>query len=320
MLRYGSFTFYAVLALTVCLGCSLFIASDGTFVWKQTDASWYLLRDVRLPRAMTAAFSGGAVAVAGALSQAVFRNALATPSVLGTEAGASLGLAVYIATVGVYASSESIALATVAGAGAATIVSLSFARGTKSLVRMLLGGFALNAFLGAGCSLITSWLLEQGHGNELYHWLLGSFSSRTWSHASFIAIVFAACSVAAVYLAKYLDILSLGAETAETLGVQVSKLHVCSLSLMAILVGSSMAVGGPLPFVGLVVPHFVRMSTGPYMKPLLLNTFLAGATLTLFSDLLARLLRYPVELSVGLLTTIMGAPYFIFLLRRQTST
>ena len=325
MLRYKKFSAVALLALFAILLTNIILSSSLEIISLMPFDQNILeiLLEIRLPRLVTAAMAGGSVAIAGALSQAVFRNALATPSVLGTEAGASLGLAISMAFGGGSAlgqtSTDMVMVSTVVGAAIATLLSLNLAQGRQALVRVLLGGFALNALLGAGAALVTGWLLESGRGSELYRLLLGSFSARTWGHAGTISMVGIGSFVLSLGLGKSLDILALGDESAACLGISVRRIQMVTMAVIALLVGTSVAVGGALPFVSLIVPHFARINTGPYLKALLFNSFLVGAALTLAADFAARTLRYPIEINVGLLTTIIGAPYFIVLLKRQTT-
>jgi iron complex transport system permease protein len=316
MLRYKKFSILALLCLAGAVVCNLVFSGDLRVI---SSHEWPLLLDIRASRCLTALFAGSAVSIAGTLSQSVFRNALATPSVLGTEAGASLGLALCFLFSASIPGSDLVMVSSVAGAIVATSLSLTLARGRMPLVRVLLGGFALNALLGASAALISTSLLETGKGGELYHWLLGSFSTKNWGHALLIATL-SVCGLAASIPASIkLDQLSLGDDAASTLGISARSVHISTMVLISILVGGSISVGGALPFLGLVVPHFVRTATGPYMKPLLFNTFLCGGALALIADFAARTVRYPIETNVGLLTTIIGAPYFILLLKRQTS-
>ena len=312
MLRYPKVTFTALLILFAALAVALANGSDFS--------DWDILTTVRLPRVMTALGAGAAVSIAGVLSQALFRNALAAPSILGTEAGAGFGLAVCVAFFGVHADQNLVMVSAFLGAAVATSMVLKLASGQQPIARLLLGGFALNALLSAGTAIITSWLLESGQGIAIYHWMLGSFSSRTWNQAAMILAAVVIIGVAALKLAGRLDLLALGEDGAATSGIRISALRKTTFLLIAALIGTSMTVGGALPFVGLIVPHFMRIQTGPNIKALILNSGIAGAALVVIADLAARNLRAPVEMDVGLLTTLIGAPYFLWLLKRETNS
>ena len=213
-------------------------------------------------------------------------------------------------------------LYTTMGAGLATVVSLSLMRqnatsfdsGNEGLGRLLLGGFALNALLAAGSSLCISILMERGDGMSLYHWLMGSFSAKTWTHAAGLGLSFGVCVILATRLAPTLDALSLGDDAARGIGIAVRTIRARVLLLIAALIGASLSCGGALPFVGLIAPHFARILTRPHVRTILPLASIIGATLAVAADLAARTLRAPVDMDVGILTTMIGAPYFIWLL------
>lgn len=291
------------------------------------DLSADLIGSIRAPRVITALFAGAATGVAGALSQALFRNSLATPSITGTEAGAAFALA--LATLISTTSDGESALRypmiyTILGAGGATLVALYLARvsidGSGGLGRLLLGGFALNALLAAGTSLCISILMERGDGMSLYHWLMGSFSARTWVHASMITAGFVGCSVLAFRIAAKLDALSLGDDTAKSIGINITRARSQVLMLIAALTGLSLSVGGALPFIGLVAPHLARTFSKPHLRTLVPLSAMIGGTLTLLADIIARTARAPIDMDVGILTTLIGAPYFLWLLAREQHT
>lgn len=314
MLRYSKVTITALLFLLAAVGAALMIGSDFA-----VDSGWEILTSVRLPRVLTAVGAGAAVSIAGVLSQALFRNALAAPSILGTEAGAGFGLAICLSVLGTQADQNMVMVSTFLGAGIATSLVLKLASGQQPMARLLLGGFALNALFSAGTAVITSWLMESGQGITIYHWLLGSFSSRTWNQAGMIITAILIIGTAALRIAAKLDLLALGEDGAATSGIRVSTLRTTTFLLIAVLIGTSMSVGGALPFVGLIVPHFVRIQTGPQIKPLIVNSAISGAALVVSADVIARTLRAPIEMDVGLLTTLIGAPYFLWLLKRETA-
>lgn len=319
MLRYSQATVFLIIFLCAAIFLNIAIGAESLrdiFML----GHWDLLLNLRAPRILTALGAGAAVAVAGVLSQALFRNALATPSIIGTEAGACFGLAVSAITFGLYAGQDLVMVSTILGAAVATVMTLGLSSGEQSMTRLLLGGFALNAFLAALTAMITSWLMESGQGLGVYHWLLGSFSARTWPQAIIMAMTLVVTTFAALQIAMRLDLLALGDDGAKSSGIRVGTLRKITFILMAILVGTSVSVGGALPFVGLVVPHFIRLQTGPQIRPLILNSALGGASLVVLADLIARTFRAPVETDVGLLTTLIGAPYFLWLLKRETTT
>jgi len=297
------------------------------------DFDWELISGIRAPRLVTAAFAGAATATAGALSQSLFRNSLATPSIIGTEAGAAFALA--LMTLLLTDSGQSLsypAIYTTAGAAVATALSLSLLQGnglrkghlrndsrgdtSDSISRLLLGGFALNALLAAGTAFCVSILMEKGHGLNLYHWLLGSFTGRTWTHAISLCAGYLLCVILTLRISPSLDALSLGDDSAKSIGINVGRVYLYVLLLIACLTGTALACGGALPFIGLIAPHFARLRSRPHLMSVLPLSAIVGAGITILADLAARTLRAPIDMDVGILTTLIGAPYFLWLLRR----
>jgi iron complex transport system permease protein len=289
-----------------------------------------LITSIRAPRVFTAALAGASVAAAGALSQSLFRNSLATPSIIGTEAGASFSLALATSLLaGASLGFKESLIFTSIGAGLATLAALAmlnFGQPGNGIVnrlpadginRLLLGGFAMNAFLAAGTSLCLSLMLEQGTGLTLYHWLMGSFAARTWDHVVGVGSGYFICVLIAWRLAPTIDVMTLGDDAASTLGVSVMRQYRYALILISILVGSAISCGGALPFIGLVAPHMARIIARPHLRTILVLSSLLGATLTISADILARTLRAPIDMDVGIITTIIGAPYFLWLMMRK---
>lgn len=294
-------------------------------------ATWETISMIRAPRVFTAAIAGAAISAAGALSQSLFRNSLATPSIIGTEAGAafSIALATLLLSGSHLTFRETVIYASI-GAGIATLGALAIlhlGRQTtvgpatmpkETLTKLLLGGFAMNAFLAAGTSLCLSLIMETGSGVNLHHWLMGSFSARTWEHVVGISIGYVLCLSAAWFLSPSIDVMSLGDDMASSLGVDVFRNYKVILTLISILVGSSISCGGALPFVGLVAPHIARIFAPPQIRIVLFTSSLIGAALTVLSDLVARTVRAPIDMDVGIITTMIGAPYFLWLMLRRT--
>lgn len=315
------------LMLTVTLALSLALGPQGI----QFDLD--LITSVRAPRVFTAALAGASVATAGALSQSLFRNALATPSIIGTEAGASfaLALATLLFSGHSFSFQESLVF-TSTGAAIATVaalIMLNFGRRgfgpaikiqTEGLNNLLLGGFAMNALLAAGTSLCLSLMLERGTGLTLYHWLMGSFAARTWDHVLGVGLGYLICIILAWMLAPAVDVMTLGDDTASSLGIRVLRQYQIVLILISILVGSAISCGGALPFVGLVAPHMARLISRPHLRTILVLSSLLGGALTIGADLIARTLRAPIDMDVGIITTIIGAPYFLWLMMRRERT
>jgi len=279
-----------------------------------------IVGDIRLPRVLTAVICGAALAAAGCISQALFRNPLASPSITGTESGGVLAAVIAFYTGAAFASPYSLAGIAIFGAATSTIVIFFLMRvnGWQRLETLLLAGFALNTLFGAGTSFTLSLALEDHQKSAaMMHWLLGGFQARGWEHvATGIFLLFVGVCWATT-LSKKLDILSLGEEQAATLGVDTKKLRTHSILAIAVLVGGAVAIAGAIPFVGLIVPHTTRMLIGPHNRRLLFCSLLNGASLVVIADALARTVRSPAEIEVGIITSLIGAPYFLWLLLRK---
>lgn len=276
---------------------------------------------VRFPRVLMGLAVGAALATSGAVMQAIFGNPLAEPGVVGVSSGAALGAAFAI-VVGVNAlGSWSTALFAFLGSLAATLLVylISRANGRTEVVTLLLTGIAVNAFGGAG----IAFLLFAGNASsreQIVFWQLGSLNGSLWPEVALVAVVACAGCIIAWLLGKRYDLLSLGERSARHLGVNVEALRIGSIVLVALLTGAAVAFCGIIAFVGLVVPHVIRMAIGPSHRPLILASAIGGGTLVVAADLLARTLIQGADLPIGMLTSLVGGPFFFFLLFRQRRT
>ncbi len=274
-----------------------------------------ILRDLRLARTLAAGLAGAALAVSGVLLQGLFRNPLADPYILGTSAGAALGAAaalVFVRTPG------SASLGAFAGALGAAALSGAAARATSrsgSTTAVLLAGTAVSALCSAGVTLLVS--LRQQDLYAVYFWLLGSFNGRGWKELAVLAPLTALVSGAALLLARPLDVLAAGEESARSLGLDVRLLRAVAVALAALGTAAAVAAGGVVGFVGLVAPHAARLVFGPSHARLIPASVVAGAVLLMSADALARTVLAPLELPVGVLTAFAGAPFFLVLLARR---
>lgn len=286
----------------------------------RTGPAALIVNAIRLPRALLTAMVGAILAISGAAMQGLFRNPLADPSLIGVTAGASVGASLAIVfggalTVGVVGLSL-VSLA--AFAGGALAVVLVYALATRatgtSVATMLLAGIAIGALAGAFTSL-----LEFYASNEMLRrislWQMGGLDGASWPRVALIAGVAVIVLAALPRQADALNALLLGESEARHLGFAVARTRRVLIGLVAFGVGVSVALAGAIAFVGLVVPHIVRLVIGPNHRPLLLASALAGAVLLLAADTVARVAVAPTELPVGLLTALLGAPFFILLLR-----
>lgn len=280
---------------------------------------------LRTPRMLVAALVGAALALAGAQLQGLFRNPLASPDIIGTSAGGSLGAVLALSFHLADRSLLYVPLLAIAGAfGSLLLVTrIATRQGTTPVATLLLTGIAVTALLGA----VNSWLIARSWeefevARRITFWLMGGVADRGWVHVAILLPGVVLGSVVSFAYARDLDLLLEGEETAAALGVEVEQAKRIILGNAALLTGSAVAVSGVVGFIGLVVPHLVRLWIGPGHRLLIPACLLTGAWLLLGADLLARTLAAPVELHLGVVTSFLGAPFFLFLLsrhRRDTS-
>jgi iron complex transport system permease protein len=277
------------------------------------DEASLVLWQIRLPRVLTAMLTGAALSTGGLVMQAYFRNSLASPDLLGVSSGAAAGAVLTISAGWAALSLWVLPVAAVAGAALATLAVLALAKRGASSERLLLAGVALNALLGA----VTSYVITTGElfarSTQLLFWLFGGLEDRTWLHVwAALPIVVA---VALVWpLGRQMDLLSLGEREAQSLGVGVRGLRRRMLVLATVLAATATAVAGIVGFVGLVVPHALRLATGPEHRRLVPLCVVGGAAFVLACDLAGRLSG---GLRLGIVTAVVGGPFFLWLLRKR---
>jgi iron complex transport system permease protein len=287
----------------------------------EDDVLYEALWQIRFPRVAMSILVGAALAVAGAVMQAIFGNPLAEPGVVGVSAGAALGAAVGIVTGGILAGVFGTALlAFIGGVGATLLVYfMARANGRTEVVTLLLTGIAVNAFAGAGLAFVL-FAGDSAAREQIIFWQLGSLGGSRWNEVAVVAALSTVAVAAALTMARRYDLLALGERTAGHLGVRVERLRVVSIVLVAVLTGAAVAFAGIIAFVGLVVPHAIRMMIGPAHRMLLIASVLGGAVLLVWADLFARTAVEGAELPIGLLTSLIGGPFFFYLLRRARSS
>lgn len=287
--------------------------------WAPSDPLRELtLWQIRFPRVVMSMLVGGLLAVAGAVMQAIFGNPLAEPGVVGVSSGAALGAAASI-TLGIAAfGGWTTAVFAFVGGLVATLIVYGSARtrGRTEVVTLLLTGIAVNAFAGAGLALFM-FAGTSASREQIVFWQLGSMNGSRWDEVMIVAVVGAAATAVAVRLAPRYDLLALGERTAAHLGVRVEALRIVSVVVVALLTGVAVAFVGVIAFVGLVVPHLVRMVLGPAHRLLISASLLGGATLMVYADLLARTVVASADLPIGLLTSLVGGPFFFWLILRN---
>ncbi len=288
--------------------------------WRPQDE--VIVFDIRLPRVVAAALVGIALATAGTLFQGLLRNPLADPFLLGTSGGASLGaiIGILIATPLDLLGFGIVPIASFVGALASTGLVYRLARvgGRTPVVPLLLAGFAVSTVLNYLVSLLL--IVDdrlQLNVPRIYAWLLGGVSVTEWSQLVVVGPAVLIVAVVSAGLGQSLNALSLGDETAERLGIPVERQKTLVIVAGSLLTGMAVTLGGLIGFVGLVVPHIIRLATGPNNRVLLPASALAGGSFVVLADLLARTVLTPTELPVGILAAFLGGPYFLFLLRRE---
>jgi iron complex transport system permease protein len=276
---------------------------------------------IRLPRALLAVLTGAGLGAAGAAMQGLFRNPLADPGLMGVTAGASLATALIVVVGGAAQESGVLGLlllpcAAFVGALGATFLIWSFAQraGAVRLTTLLLAGIAVNAVAFAGVGFLT-FIASDAQLRELTSWNLGSLNGATWRGVAASTPFVLLCVLGLPRMARALNALALGEEDAGYLGIDVERTKRLVLVLVSLGTGATVAFTGAIGFVGLVVPHLVRLAIGPDHRALLPASALLGAIVLTLADTVGRVVAAPSELPVGVVTALLGAPFFLWLLR-----
>lgn len=284
------------------------------------DVYKVIIWKVRLPRILEASFVGGALAVVGCTFQAVFRNSLADPHILGISSGAALGATVAMLS-GITLSVAGIGVTGVFAFIGAILAVLLVCRvgslgGRAVISSLLLTGTAISTMLSSFISLLMIYNREQLE--KVYMWTLGSFSSANWSKVGFMAIVSITCVTVLFLFSRDLNVILTGDEVASSLGIDTAKLKYILIAVSSLLVAASVSVSGTIGFVGLIIPHCMRLLVGSDHKLLIPFSYFGGASFMVICDTIARTIAQPTEIPVGVITAVFGAPYFIFLLYRNS--
>ncbi|WP_228078659.1 FecCD family ABC transporter permease [Streptomyces profundus] len=276
-----------------------------------------VLWNARMPRVVLALLVGASLGCAGALMQGVFGNPLAEPGVIGISSGAAVGAVAAIAFGLDFLGNWTITVfAFIAGLGTVMLVYvLSRSDGRTEVVTLILTGIAVNAFAGALIGLFI-FFADNAQISEITFWQLGSLAQATWPKVLAVLPCALVGLVVAPWYARRLDLLALGERPARHLGVDVERLRVTLILVTALLTAAAVSMAGIVTFVGLLVPHLLRMVAGPGHRFLLPGSALGGALVLLGADLVARTAAAPAELPLGVLTALIGSPFFFWLLRR----
>ncbi|QOZ28639.1 iron ABC transporter permease [Bradyrhizobium sp. CCBAU 51753] len=322
----------ALIALTVgAAGIPLARLPAALGLWSDGAAGPLLARDqlvvwsIRIPRIAAAAMVGGLLAMSGAIMQGLFRNPLADPALVGVSSGGAFAAAAAIVLTDSHLGAslqfiqhQLLPVAACAGSLITTIVLYGIASrgGRTSIAIFLLAGLALAAIANAGIGLLV-FVADDRQLRDITFWLLGSLSGATWSKLTTLAPVLAIALIACLSIARGLDVLVLGEAEAFHSGVDVERLKRISIVLVSTMTGVAVSVCGVISFVGIVVPHLLRLVIGPAHRLLLPASAILGAILLVGADTVARTIVAPAEMPIGILTAAIGAPFFLAMLLRQ---
>ena len=281
-----------------------------------------VLLQIRLPRLLTGVLVGAGLAVSGAVMQGLFRNPLADPGLLGVSAGAGLGAIAAIVLGGMlppaiaaFAGWHLVPLAAFAGGWFAMLVLYAVATrgGQTSVATMLLAGIALAAMVGALSGLIV-YSADDAQLRDLTFWGMGSLAGASWTKLAAAAPVILAGLACAPFLARGLNALALGEAVAAHTGIRVQRVKAAAILGTSAATGASVAISGGIGFVGIVAPHLLRLIQGPDHRWLLVNAGLLGATMLIAADMISRSIVAPAELPIGIITAVIGGPFFLWVL------
>ncbi|MDQ2741921.1 MAG: iron ABC transporter permease [Chloroflexota bacterium] len=288
----------------------------GRVTWPATDEA--IIWSIRLPRVLAAALVGAALGVAGTLFQAVLRNPLADPYIIGTSAGAQLGVSIMLLVpidVGVFGFGP-VQVAAFCGATVTVlfVYGLARTRGRTPVVTLLLAGFVVSSFLISLSSFLIS---VSNHMTQIMNWTMGSVDVSEFSQLGLTGPLVIGAALLAFALAHQMDVVLLGEAQAAHLGIRVERLKIAGIVLGALLTALAVSLAGVVPFVGLIVPHTARLLYGPAHRILVPTAALGGALFVVLVDLIARTVIAPTEIPLGVMTAVVGSPFFLHLLRRS---
>jgi len=288
---------------------------EAVFNYKANVVEHQIIYEIRLPRALAAALIGSFLALSGCIMQVLTRNPLAEPQLLGVSYGAAFALVVTLAFFPTLSLTRTM-IAAIIGAGVAVVVVFALAsmsKGAGGPVKLALAGVALGMFLSSLTSCIS---LYFNVAKDMSFWYAGGLSTIDWHSVKVLVIAGIAGFVLVTVIARALTVLHLGEDMTKGLGIHIGMVRAFGVIAVLLLTGSSVAVSGTIGFVGLVVPHICRMLVGTNYRILLPVSALFGAVLLLFADLGAKLVNPPYETPVGVVTALIGVPFFIYLVRR----
>lgn len=284
-----------------------------------TEQQWVVITEVRLPRVLVASLVGAALAVAGVSMQGLFRNPLVEPGYIGVSSGAALGAVCSIFFGWSALSSWFLPISAFLGALFATSIILVIWKATRqqSIAVLLLLGIGINSFFSAVMNVMVATSKNEQELRSIVYWLQGGLEARTWEHVSIIAIPIILGSIILLFFGNQLNMMLLGEDHARTSGINTRVTRNIVLTIAALITGAAVAVSGVIGFIGLIVPHILRLIIGPDHRLLLPASALGGATFLIFADLISRMVLQPITLQVGVVSALIGAPLFILLILRS---
>jgi len=292
----------------------------GSFITADWPSTWEtIILQMRLPRVTLGFLVGASLSIAGASFQGLLRNPLADPYTIGVSSGAALGatIALFLQTTLGFTFQPGIPFFAFLGASIALFFIYNLARVGRvvPVTTLLLAGVVVSSFLSAVISLLM--LLAGEHIRGIFFWLVGGLSLRTWSHV-FLVLPYVIIGSAVIFFwSRDLNVILLGEEAAANLGIDVERVKKIVLVAASLITGAVVSVSGMIGFVGLIIPHGVRMIVGPDHRVLIPTSALVGGIYLIWIDSLARIIMAPVEVPVGIITAFLGAPFFIYLLRSK---
>lgn len=309
--------FLGIIALSLLLILLGTILGSAGIAWNLSTLDPAIMFDIRLPRSLGAFFAGALLGLAGGIAQSLFRNPLADPYLLGSASGALLGVASMLCFA--YSGDSWLEVFGInggafIGALLGVLASLALAGGYQSSLRLLLSGVVISVILGAANSLFT--FIRPDLFQSIQSFMLGNTTLLGWFGVGMMTIVFVVCLTIALLISPVLDALSLGENTARTLGLPLDQLRLIFIGILALATGCAVAQTGLIAFVGLAAPHLVRRLSDGHQRSQLLFSCIGGGILLLCSDLVARTLFAPVEIPVGIVTAVLGGLYLLTLLKK----
>lgn len=311
----GVILLVAVLFISMIIGTANTSFSDlyNVFVGVQNTESYRILYHIRIPRVLTGMFAGINLAIAGCILQGVLKNPLADPGIIGVSAGAGLAAMVVMIVLPEY--TNMVPIVAFVGAMVATLIlfALAWEDGIQPL-KLILAGVAVSAFFAGGMTCLMVFFSDKIQGTV--NWMAGGFSGASWKHVTMILPYTIIGLVGVSISSKLLNALQLGDDVAKSLGTRVEATRFFLVTLAALLAASAVSVAGMLTFVGLIVPHMMRLVVGSDFNYLLPSSAIFGGILLIVADTVARTAFSPIEVPVGVFMSFIGAPFFLYLLKR----